>query len=391
VDATTVPCIVLQHADAAACEALTRGLSALGRVERAGSLPHALELTALNAAACLLVDLPDERRQRTALAQIAAAYPRTRVFVFAGALPFEAVRELLRAGVRDVLPLPVDAPACVDAVRDALAAAAVPGRLRGMSLAVMAGKGGVGCTTLALNLGAALSAHGAATVVDADAPPFGTLGVAGDLDSDGTIARLVRRRLPIEPGVLRQSAAAHRAGFSLLGLWGDPDDAAEMESAMPAVLDACTALSSFVVVDVGRPVLPVQRLLLRRASQVLAVTTLELAALRNLQRLVETLAAEGAAHAAPAIVLNRTAREASYGIEQAAGALGRPIAAVLPYAETMRARLDRGELVLEVEPQHPWTAAVRRLAGEIAARRREHLRTVLGVSGGHADGGSPGG
>jgi len=347
VDATTVRCIVLQHADAAAREALTRGLSTLGRVEPAGSLPHALELTALNAAACLLVDLPQERRERTALAQIAAAYPRTRVFVFAGALPFEAVRELLRAGVRDVLPLPVDAAACVDAVRDALVAdAAVPGRLRGMSLAVMAGKGGVGCTSLALNLGAALASHGAATVIDADAPPFGTLCVAGDLDPDGTIARLVRRRLPIEPAVLRQSAAAHHAGFSLLGLWSDPDDVAEMESAVPAVLDACTALSSFVVLDVGRPVLAAQRLLLRRASHVLAVTTLELAALRNLRQLVETLAADGGAHAAPAIVLNRTAREASYGAEQAAGALGRPAArgrdrGAAPRSSSIRSRCGR--------------------------------------------------
>jgi hypothetical protein len=73
-------------------------------VEHAQTLPHALELVALHAAVCLLVDLPEQRRERIALAQIAAAYPQTKLFVFAGALPFDAVRELVKAGVRGRRP-----------------------------------------------------------------------------------------------------------------------------------------------------------------------------------------------------------------------------------------------------------------------------------------------
>ncbi|HLJ61578.1 MAG TPA: hypothetical protein VKZ50_17785 [bacterium] len=379
--------IVVHHRDPAGREALARSLADVGRVEHAGSLPHALELVALNAAACLLVDLPEPRRERIALAQIAAAYPQTRVFVFAATLPFDAVRELVRAGVRDVLPLPLDAEACADAVREALVEeTGVSGRLRGMSIAVASGKGGAGCTVLTLNLAAALSTHGAVMAVDADAPPCGTLGVAGDLDPGGTVTWLVRQRLPIEPRVLRHSATPHAAGFSVLTLWADPEDPAEMEGVVPAVLDACTAISSFVVVDVGRPVLPAQRLLLRRAALTLAVTTLDLPALRNLRRLADMLAAEGGGGAPPTLVLNRLGRDASYGADQAAGALGRPFAAVLPYAEPMRARLDRGELVLVTDPQHPWCAAVRRLAQVIVARRRDSLRNALG-DGGVAAGG----
>ena len=383
--------IVVHHSDPRGLEALAHRLADLGRVERAGSLSHALELVALNASACLLVDLPDERRERIALAHVAAAYPQTRLFVFAAALPFEAVRELVRAGVRDVLPVPVDAAACADAVREALAEdAGSSARLRGMSVAVTAGKGGAGCTALALNLAAALSAHGAVIVLDADAPPYGTLNVAGDLEPGGSVAWLVRRRLPIEPRVLRHVATVHDAGFSVLALWAGPEDPPEVEGVVPAVLDACTALSSFVVVDVGRPVLPAQRLLLRRTSLTVALTTLELAAMRNLRQLVDTLAAEGGGGVPPATVLNRSSREASYGADQAASALGRPFAVTLPYVETMRERLDRGELVLQADPQHAWSASVRRFAQEIVARRRDTLRSVLGdgglAAGGAADG-----
>jgi pilus assembly protein CpaE len=250
-----------------------------------------------------------------------------------------------------------------------------------MSVAVASGKGGTGCTALALNLAAALSAHGAVLVVDADAPPFGTLSVAGDLDPGETVAWMARQRFPIEPRVLRHAATPHAAGFAVLALWTDPDDAAEVEGVVPAVLDACAAAASFVVVDVGRPVLPAQRALVRRTSLALALATLDLAALRNLRQLIDTLAVEGAGGALPMLVLNRSSRDASYGVDQAAAALGRPFTATLPYAETMRAHLDRGELLAAVDPQHAWSVAVRRLAEAMVARRRDTLRSALGDGG----------
>ncbi|HLN13053.1 MAG TPA: hypothetical protein VK587_07680 [bacterium] len=382
----TGPSIVLYHRDAAGRDALARALGEFGRVEHAESFPHAVELLALSAAACVLVDLPEDRRARAALAQAAAAYPHTKLFVLAGDLPFDAVRELVRAGVCDVLRVPIDAPACAASVREALAeAAAVPDRLRGMSVAVTSGKGGAGCTALALNLGAALASQGGALVVDADAPPFGTLAVAGDLEIGGTVADVLRQRLPIDPRVLRQSAAQHPAGFTVLSLWALPDDPSEVEGMVAAVVDACTAIAAFVVVDVGRPVLAAQRLLVRRASLVLGVTTLELAALRSLRALIDALA-DGAGGPTPTLVLNRTDREASYTTEQAAAAIGRPFAAVLPHAAALRGRADRGELAVAADPEDPWSASVRRLAQTIVARRRDAVRSALGDAGARDDG-----
>lgn len=382
----TVPSIVLYHRDPAGREALARALREIGQVEHADSFPHAVELLALSAAACVLVDLPEDRRARAALAQATAAYPHTKLFVLAADLPFDAVRELVRAGVCDVLRVPIDAAACAGSVREALAdVAAAPDRLRGMSVAVTSGKGGAGCTALALNLGAALAAQGGALVVDADAPPFGTLAVSGDVEITGTVADILRQRLPVDPRVLRQSSAAHPAGFGVLSLWAHSEDPADVEGLVAAILDACTAIAAFVVVDIGRPVLAAQRLLVRRASLVLAVTTLELAALRSLRALVDALA-DGAGGPAPALVLNRTDPEASYSAEQAAAALGRPFAAVLPYAAALRGRADRGELAAAADPQDPWSASVRRLAQTIVAQRKDAVRSALGDAGARDDG-----
>ncbi len=382
-----MPSIIVCHDDASTCDALARALSPIGRVEYADSMPRAVEILAFSAADCLIADVPPDRQTRAVLGRISAAYPETKVLVLAQTLPFEIARELVRLGVRDVLPLPLDPAVCAAAVRDALADRdGAPGGLRGMAIAVTSGKGGTGCTAIALHLAAALAAHGVAAILDADAPPFGTVAAAADLDAGSSIAGLVRQRLPIEPRVLRRAAVPHPAGFSTLPLWTQPSDPQEIEDSVAAALDALTAMYPFVVMDVGRPVLAAQRLLLRRASVVVAVATLDLLALRNLRQTADLAAAEAGGGLRLLTVLNRCDGEESYTPAQAASAFGRPFAAVLPYAPSLRTCLDRGDLMEPSEPQAEWSLALGRLAEEIAARRRDDVRRTVAAPAPPGDG-----
>ncbi len=375
----SVPHIIVCHGDPAGRAALEQALAPLGRLEHADSLPHAVELLAFTPADCLLVDVPPDRPARALLGRISAAYPETRILVLAHTLPFEIARELVRLGVRDVLPLPLDPAGCAGAVREALADRdGAPGGLRGSAIAVTSGKGGAGCTAIAVHLTAALASHGVSVIVDADAPPFGAVAAATDLDPGSSIAGLLRQRLPIEPRVLRRAAVTHPAGFSTFPLWTAPAEPQEVGDAVAAALDALTAMYPFVVVDVGRPVLAPQRLLLRRAAVVVAVATLDLLALRNLRQLVDLVAAETGGGMRLLTVLNHCDREGSYTTEQAATAFGQSFAAVLPCAPGLRHCLDRGELISAVEPQAAWFLAVARLAQEIVARRRDDVRGTLG-------------
>jgi pilus assembly protein CpaE len=353
-------------------------LGSVGRVERAESLAHAVEILAFSAADCLIVDVPPDRHTRAVLGRISAAYPDTRILVLAQALPFDIARELVRLGVRDVLPLPLDPAACTAAVREVLADrdSGVSG-LRGMAIAVTSGKGGTGCTAIAVHLAAALASYGVAAVLDGDAPPFGTVAAAADLDTGSSIAGLVRQRLPIEPRVLRRAAIQHPAGFSILPLWTTPSDPPEIEDSIAAALDALAAIYPFVVMDIGRPILPAQRLLLRRATVVVAVATLDLLALRNLRQAADLAAAETGGGLRLLTVLNRCDREESYTPDQAAAAFGQPFMAVLPYAPALRACLDRGELMQPAEPEPEWYSVLTGLAEEIVARRREDVRGAV--------------
>jgi len=371
--------IIVCHGEPDARAVLERALAPLGHVESVDSLARAGEILAFSAADCLIAEVPPDRQARAMLGRVAAAYPGTRILVLAQTLPFEIARELVRLGIRDVLPLPLDPAGCAAAVREALADRdGDTGGLRGMTIAITSGKGGAGCTAIAVHLTAALVLRGVSVLVDADAPPFGSVAAATDLDPGASVAGLLRQRLPIEARVLRRAAVTHPAGFSTFPLWTAPGDPQEVEEMISAALDALTVVFPFVVVDVGRPVLAPQRLLLRRAAVVVAVATLDLLALRNLRQLVDLVAAETGGGARVLTVLNRRGGEESYTVDQAAAAYGQPFAAVLPYTPALGPSLDRGELVSSLEPDSPWQLAVTRLAHELAARRRDDARSTLG-------------
>lgn len=372
------PYLIVWHADRDLRARVSDCLREVGRVDAVERLERVLDLLALAAADGLVVDLPGTAAERGVLGRIVAAYPEMHVAVIAASLPFEDAREMLRLGVHDIIPVSHDGPALAAAVRDGLARRRATGAVgpRGMAILVTSGKGGVGCTALALHLTAALTRYGTAASVDADAPPFGAMAAASDLDAGSSVAAIVRQHLPIEAKVLRRAGIQHAAGFATFALWGAPGDAEEVAGAIPEAMDALTEMLPFVVVDLGRPVLPAQRLLARRAGVAIAVATLDLLALRSVRTLVDLLTADGATQILA--VLNREGGSSSYTIGQAEAALGMEFAAVLPETPALSRCLDDGTLLGAVAPDDPWWRGVERFASEIVDRRREELRGALG-------------
>jgi Flp pilus assembly CpaE family ATPase len=371
------PYLIVCHTDPDARARIASQLRDVGRVDAVERLDMVPDLLALAIADCLVVELPNAAAGRAGLGRLVAAYPDMRVVAIAGPLSFDEARSVLRLGVHDLVAAPGDALSVAAAVREGLAPQALGvGGVRGTAVVVAAGKGGVGCTALALHLAAALARSGAAAVLDADAPPFGTIAASADLDAGSSIAGLVRQRLPVDTRLLRRVGLPHAAGFTAFTLWSAAGDADELADAVPATMDALTAGVPFVVVDLGRPVLAAQRLVSRRAAVAVAVAALDLASLRGLRHLLDLLTADAVAHVFP--VLNCRGGPSSYTVGQAEAALGTKFAAVLPEAPALRRCADDGTLLGDAVPGDPWWRAVEDLAGRIVDRRRAELRMALG-------------
>lgn len=160
-------------------------------------------------------------------------------------------------------------------------------------LLVTAGaKGGVGTTTLALNLAVALVRYGRTILLDADpdAPDAATLcGLSGRYDLAHVLT--LRRRMPevLQPGP---------GGIAVIaGAWPAADLGHCCPTAQQRLIDQLGSLgelAEFVVIDAGDTPGPVARRFWQAADTVLLVTTAELPSLVDAYGAIKALAAGGA-------------------------------------------------------------------------------------------------
>ncbi len=169
-------------------------------------------------------------------------------------------------------------------------------------LAIAGAKGGVGKTTIAVQLATLLARAGHRTLlVDFD-PGCGNVAVhlrlaaARDLDDVAAGTCSLRDAIVAGPGGL--SVVLGRSGASVLA----GDDGAPRERALRAVAEARRDFDA-IVVDTGAGVGPATLMVAERADLVLGVTTPDIASVTDAYALCKVLAGRG--KTLPSLVVNR--------------------------------------------------------------------------------------
>lgn len=133
----------------------------------------------------------------------------------------DIMRRLFRAGVTDVLPTPVMSAELVAALNTArgrkMEAPAQGASTAGKIITIVKTSGGVGATTLAANIGAALAAmiDGKVALVDLDIQ-FGQIVTALDLRPRMTVLDAVRAGARLDPTLLASTLTEHESGLNIL-------------------------------------------------------------------------------------------------------------------------------------------------------------------------------
>ena len=239
-------------------------------------------------------------------------------------------------------------------------------RKSGRIIDVIGAKGGVGTTTIAVNLATALAmADSPRSVVLLDkAPLFGEVPLFLGIDTTHHWGEIVKNISRLDATFLTSILSKHRAGFYVLPspsrLDGENDAASE---AIDRLLGLLQTLFDFIVVDGGQHLDEVSMKILGLSHTVLLVSVPSLPCLANANRLLKSFHDLGYAREKSKIVINRYLKTADVPLRDIENSLRTAAFCVIPndYRSTMSA-INQGKPLAELTPRKPVTRSIQRLA-----------------------------
>ncbi|MCL6432566.1 MAG: response regulator [Anaerolineae bacterium] len=265
----------------------------------------------------------------------------------------------LRAGASDYLVKPPEAQELIARLRAAL-------DLRQERVAfvivVLGSKGGVGASSLSVNVALALRQETRRGVVLVDASQsISAADIMLNLQSTSSIAHLLSRIDELEPGDFEAILTPHSTGLQVLvqeqGIEGIRPDQ------LRKVVLALRRLREFVVVDAGLALDRATELLLDLADRVLLVLTPEITSLRGARYFLERARQLGLSRERIVLILNRYPQRGGLQRRDIEAALGLAMQATIP---------DDGKLV---------TYTINRgIPALIGHRRSDVSRQVSGIA-----------
>jgi pilus assembly protein CpaE len=230
------------------------------------------------------------------------------------------------------------------------------------AIGVYSPKGGVGTTTVAVNLAVVLAgrAKDLVAVVDLHGT-FGNVATHLDIVSRLSVADLARDARSLhDPESTRSYLWQHDSGLHVLAAPFGPAMASALSASdMLAVLDMLGASYPTVVVDLGSHLDDRTVSALEAVDALVVVVTPEFPALKAVHDLFEFLASMGAPVVEPTIVLNELFPVRELTAQDIESALGRPIAISIPHEPALLLKAVNEGIPIAVS--HPESAPSRRI------------------------------
>lgn len=249
-------------------------------------------------------------------------------------------------------------------------------RSRGYVTGVMAVKGGLGISTLALNLGISLRTRSKKDVIIAEfRPGFGTMGLdLGFLNLEG-----LGRILDMSPEEITQSTIEnelfqHKSGVRLLLSSYDPADSKYITnvSHFEAIARYLAYMASHVVVDLGAGITPITDRMLSYCDEIIVVLEPIPSTIVRTLILVDELTKKGFGEGRINTVLyNRQRTEMQYSLAQVQVEYRHPISIVFTAAPELTYQCAKANVPLVLQhPDNLTSQQFAKLADNIAKRVR---------------------
>ena len=251
-------------------------------------------------------------------------------------------------------------------------------RPRGSQVIAVSGAiGGVGTTSLAVNVGCVLAANAANSValVDLDLC-LGDADVFLDTIPDYTLVDVAQNVTRLDFSLLKRSLTKHSSGLFLLPRPVHLEDISLITpDDLRRVIGLLKATFTHLVLDLSKSYSPIDMVALEMATHVLLVTQLDLPCLRNVVRLMMSFGEmEGMAEKVK-IVVNRAGLDTGQiTLKKAQETIGKEVFWQLPndYRTMIEVR-NNGIPLLQQAPKAPITQSIVALAEALSSNRKAEL------------------
>lgn len=242
------------------------------------------------------------------LERLAQQFPKAVMMLLSSDRSPETLIAAMRAGVREVLPLPVlqsDIEVAIERISQKIEASASED---GKILSFISCKGGSGATFIAANLSHALATLGRKRVLLIDLnQQFGDAALyVSDQKPAMTLADVCAAGARLDINLLESGALRVSPSFSLLAASDNPDPAEEIRPEnFEGVLQLARRHFDFIVIDMGRQVNAVSIRALDSSDLIFPVLQQSLPYLRNARRLLDIFSSLGYRRDKIQLTLNR--------------------------------------------------------------------------------------
>jgi pilus assembly protein CpaE len=242
---------------------------------------------------------------------------------------------------------------------------------RARMVAFLGAKGGVGTTTLALNVGVALQSRGLDVIVAEVNPGRGSIGLSlGNHEPVGLGNLLSREMKDIHLRSVEAELVGDRTGLRLLLASPMPreTDLEHSVAQVEAVLTNLASLCNVVVLDLGDGLRPYVKPVLKTADRVIIVTEPLFPSTVLAKELVEDLEASGIGrHKIHLALVTRERTSLQQPWRQVASELGLELAGILsPAPEQAHQAAQGGRPLIVVHPESLVSDQIHKLAEHIA-------------------------
>jgi pilus assembly protein CpaE len=304
------------------------------------------------------------------VARVQQDLPDCCVMVLSTAQEGSLILQAIRNGAKEFLGLPLkldDFLAALGRLRQSSGPKTADGQVRSSQVISVTGvSGGIGCTSLAINLGCCLAQnpHCSVALIDLDLA-LGDADVWLDIIPDYTIQDVADNISRLDYALLKRSLTKHDCGLFLLPRPVEMDDHPPMSpDELRRVIALLKATFTHLVIDLSKSFTPLDLAAMEVSDTILLVTQLDLPSLRNAVRLNQFLQHREGLSDKVKVVVNRVGLDdAQISLGKALETLGRDITAQIPndYGTMVEAR-NNGVPLLTQAPRAKLTKCLQQLA-----------------------------